>query len=171
MWQRYLSLLATVDYTYDGYQRLTQEDHHSADGTTLNKQVYHTYNKQTETHRTVTDKESTETFVYDAQWNIVSQSDATGTTTYTYDAAGRVVKVSSPGYPVTSTYNTYGLCISVSNTASGTTTYTYNGLMNWLRREMRMITLRLILMIWRGVLSVWQMENVRCLIPIIIKGN
>lgn len=122
-----LSLLATVDYTYDGYQRLTQEDHHSADGTTLNKQVYHTYNKQTETHRTVTDKESTETFVYDAQWNIVSQSDATGTTTYTYDAAGRVVKVSSPGYPVTSTYNTYGLCISVSNTASGTTTYTYNG--------------------------------------------
>ena len=122
-----LSLLATVDYTYDGYQRLTQEDHRSADGTTLNKQVYHTYNKQTETHRTVTDKESTETFVYDAQWNIVSQSDATGTTTYTYDAAGRVVKVSSPGYPVTSTYNTYGLCTSVSNAASGTTTYTYNG--------------------------------------------
>ena len=122
-----LSLLATVDYTYDGYQRLTQEDHRSADGTTLNKQVYHTYNKQTETHRTVTDKESTETFVYDAQWNIVSQSDATGTTTYTYDAAGRVVKVSSPGYPMTSTYNTYGLCTSVSNTASGTTTYTYNG--------------------------------------------
>ena len=122
-----LSLLATVDYTYDGYQRLTQEDHRSADGTTLNKQVYHTYNKQTETHRTVTDKESTETFVYDTQWNIVSQSDATGTTTYTYDAAGRVIEISSPGYPVTSTYNTYGLCTSVSNAASGTTTYTYNG--------------------------------------------
>ena len=122
-----LSLLATVDYTYDGYQRLTQENHHSADGTALNKQVYYTYNKQTETCRTVTDKESTETFVRDAQWNIVSQSDATGTTTYTYDAAGRVVKVSSPGYPMTSTYNAYGLCTSVSNAASGTTTYTYNG--------------------------------------------
>lgn len=122
-----LSLLATVDYTYDGYQRLTQENHHSADGTALNKQVYYTYNKQTETCRTVTDKESTETFVHDAQWNIVSQSDATGTTTYTYDAAGRVVKVSSPGYPMTSTYNAYGLCTSVSNAASGTTTYTYNG--------------------------------------------
>lgn len=122
-----LSLLATVDYTYDGYQRLTQENHHSADGTALNKQVYYTYNKQTETCRTVTDKESTETFVHDAQWDIVSQSDATGTTTYTYDAAGRVVKVSSPGYPMTSTYNAYGLCTSVSNAASGTTTYTYNG--------------------------------------------
>lgn len=122
-----LSLLATVDYTYDGYQRLTQENHRSADGTALNKQIYYTYNKQTETCRTVTDKESTETFVHDAQWNIVSQSDATGTTTYTYDAAGRVVKVSSPGYPMTSTYNAYGLCTSVSNAASGTTTYTYNG--------------------------------------------
>ena len=122
-----LSLLATVDYTYDNYQRLTQENHRSADGTALNKQVYHTYNKQTETHRTVTDKESTETLVYDAKWNLISQSDATGTTTYTYDAADRVIEISSPGYPVTSTYNAYGLCTSVSNVASGTTAYTYNG--------------------------------------------
>ena len=122
-----LSLLATVDYTYDNYQRLTQENHRSADGTALNKQVYHTYNKQTETHRTVTDKESTETLVYDAKWNLISQSDATATTTYTYDAADRVIEISSPGYPVTSTYNAYGLCTSVSNVASGTTAYTYNG--------------------------------------------
>ena len=132
-----LSLLATVDYTYDGYQRLTQEDHRSADGTTLNKQVYHTYNKQTETHRTVTDKESTETFVYDAQWNIVSQSDATGTTTYTYDLAGRLVSVADGERTLSYTYNNKGQLIN--NGVSGhqsAYTYTTAGL---LQKEVKTI--------------------------------
>ena len=122
-----LVVLETVDYTYDAYQRLMEENHHSADNGALNKQIYYGYDKQTETHRTVTDKEGMETLVYDAKWNLISQSDATGTTTYTYDAADRVVEVSSPGYPMTATYNVYGLCTSVSNVASGTTTYAYNG--------------------------------------------
>ena len=122
-----LAVLEAVDYTYDAYQRLMEENHHSADNGALNKQIYYGYDKQTETYRTVTDKEGMETLVYDAKWNLISQSDATGTTTYTYDAADRVVEVSSPGYPMTATYNVYGLCTSVSNVASGTTTYAYNG--------------------------------------------
>lgn len=122
-----LTPLATVDYVYDDYRRLIQEKHRSADGTALDKQLYYTYNRNTETCRTVTDKEHTETFVYDAKWNLISHKDTTGTTLYTYDAAGRLTEVRSSGYPMTATYNAYGLCTSVSNVASGTTTYTYNG--------------------------------------------
>lgn len=122
-----LTPLATTTYTYDSYLRPMQENHRSADGTALNKQVYYTYDKQTETRRTVTDKENTETLVYDAKWNLISHTDAAGTTQYTYDAADHVIAVASPGYPMTATYNAYGLCTGVSNAAAGTTSYTYNG--------------------------------------------
>jgi RHS repeat-associated protein len=70
----------------------------------------------------------TQSYTYDAQGRLLSETDANGTVTqYMYDDAGRVLTVVKAGETLeTNTYNRYGSLTAQTDGNGNTTTWTYN---------------------------------------------
>ena len=63
---------------------------------------------------------------FDANGNLMSQTDASGTTTYTWDARNRLVAITGPSFSASFTYDALGR--RISKMVNGVTTqYLYNG--------------------------------------------
>jgi RHS repeat-associated protein len=106
-----VSRLATVtdgkgqktEYSYDKLDRVTQLTFRKADTTV----------------------ESTTSYVYDANGNVTSMTDATGTTTYQYDKLDRLTKETLPGSVITDwVYD--GINLTSMTRSSETTSYGYD---------------------------------------------
>lgn len=114
----------TTGYTYDIYGNLTNVSY--PDGTSESF-VYDAENQVI----SATDRYGkTSTYTYDAAGNLKKITYSNGTTkTYTYDACGRVTSITLPSGAVTTYgYDSIGRNTSVTDDDGNTTTYTYNDL-------------------------------------------
>ncbi len=115
------SPLGAAARTIDGLSRTATSTDGKGQTTTL------TYDAMDRITRVVHHDGSVISYVYDADGNLTSQTDATGTTTHAYDAKNRLVETSEDGVRTTTyAYDAGGRLVGLTD-AGGTTSYAYDG--------------------------------------------
>lgn len=117
------STLETVAYEYDAAGNRIRMVRGNGTATTLPGSAQATYDAANQQTRF---NSSTSNLTYDANGNLIGQTDAIGTTIYTWDARNRLVAIRGPGLNADFIYDAFDR--RVSKTINGVTTqYLYDG--------------------------------------------
>jgi RHS repeat-associated protein len=114
------ALLGDTSYSYDSLSRVLTETDGKGQVTRCE------YDKLDRTTKITYHDNSTITYTYDANDNVLSMADNTGATSYEYDALNRLTKETLPGPKVNSYFYDNASNLSAFEDAGGRVNYAYN---------------------------------------------
>ncbi|MHA1872770.1 MAG: RHS repeat-associated core domain-containing protein [Candidatus Heimdallarchaeaceae archaeon] len=117
--------LNKVEYTYDGFERLTQIKNY--DGTTVNYE-YGITNNENEWKKVIDENGHATIYYYDAYGQLVKVKDALNQeTTYEYDILGNLIQINLPnGKIITRQHNSLGQLVKEEHPDTGMTRFWYD---------------------------------------------